>query len=408
MLSKDKLTAAELRGKGAEPRAKRFKLSDGEGLYLEVNPKGAKYWRQNYRYNNKQKTLAHGVYPNVTLAEARTAKSEAKRLLREGIDPASDRKFNKQKLENTFGVIATEWFAANSVNWTEGHSKKVWRYIERDIFPDFENVPIDKITTPQLLGVLRKVEEKGTLDVLSRLRQRCENIFNYALVTGRASQNPAAPLKKGVFQTRKVRHQKALSEQELPGFMQALRNDNGHPVTKLAMEMMVHIFIRTKELRFARWKDFDLDKRIWRIPGESMKMDQEHIVPLTDRVLEILEEIRIYNGNREFVFASSNKPRQPLSDNALLTVVRRLGYKGRTTVHGFRSTASTILNEKGYNPDAIERQLAHVEGNKVRAAYNRGEYIQERTEMMAVWSEYLVSLVNGAAPISKPCGNDLQ
>lgn len=398
-MATDKLTDAMLRGKATRPREKTFKLSDGHGLYLEVRPDGKRYWRHNYRYNGKQKTLAHGVYPETTLSEARDKRTAARKLLKEGIDPSKQKKIDKASKANTFHSIAKEWFDSQQEGWADNYSKKVWRSLEYDIFPDIGDEPIERITTTQLLDVLRKVEKRGAYDVVSRLRQRCEAIFKYALLTDRGTFNPASQL-QGVFKTRKVVHQKALDRKDLPEFMDKLSRDSGHPVTKLATEMLAHTFVRTGELRFARWKEFDLEECIWHIPAERMKMNNDHLVPLSPRVLEILKEVKAHNGNREFVFASPNKPSHALSENAVLNVLYRMGYKGTATGHGFRSTASTILNEMGYNPDAIERQLAHVEKNKIRAAYNRGEYLEERKKIMANWSKYLLSLTDNVVPLA--------
>ena len=398
-MATDKLTDAMLRGKATKPREKTFKLSDGHGLYLEVRPDGKRYWRHNYRYNGKQKTLAHGVYPETTLSEARDKRTAARKLLTNGIDPSKQKKADKANKTNVFESIAKEWFDSQREGWGEVYSKKVWRSLELDIFPHLGDEPIAQITTTQLLDVLRRVEKRGAYDIVSRLRQRCEAVFKYAVLTERAAFNPATQL-QGVFKKRKVVHQKALGRKELPEFMDKLNRDSGHPVTRLATEMLAHTFVRTGELRFARWEEFDFEECIWNIPAERMKMNNDHLVPLTPRVLEILEEIKVHNGNREFVFASPNKPKQALSENAVLNVLYRMGYKGTATGHGFRSTASTILNEMGYNPDAIERQLAHVEKNKIRAAYNRGEYLEDRKKIMADWSKYLLSLAENVVPLS--------
>jgi integrase len=401
-MATDKLTDAMLRGKATSPREKTFKLSDGQGLYLEIRPDGKRYWRQNYRYNGKQKTLAHGVYPKTSLAIARVKRKAAIDLLDAGIDPSKQKKIDKASKANTFQSIAKEWYDSQREGWRDIHSKKVWRSLEQDIFPHIGDEPIEQITTTQLLDVLRRVEKRGAYDVVSRLRQRSEGIFKYALLTDRATFNPATQL-QGVFKTRKVVHQKALGRKDLPKFFDDLSRDQGHPVTKLATEMLVHTFVRTGSLRFAKWDQFDLKECIWQIPADAMKGDtDDHLVPLTPRVLEILEELRAHNGNRAFVFASPNKPKQALSENAVLNVLYRMGYKGKATGHGFRSTASTILNEMGYNRDAIERQLAHVERNQVRAAYNRSEYLDERKKIMTDWSAYLLSLSNCTS--SEPFG----
>lgn len=374
--------------KNLKTKDKSYKVSDAHGLYLHVHSNGSKYWRQNYRYNNKQKTLSHGVYPRLSLAEARERRDEALKQISDGIDPSQAKKVAKLSTANTFELVAREWFEKEAINWTEGHQRKVWLSIERDLLPFLGDDPVDKITPIRLLEVLKKVETRGALDVASRLRQRADGIFRYALLTERVDQNPATQL-KGTLKTRKVQHLHALSKKELPQFLRDLERYDGHPLMVLYTKMLIHTFVRTSELRFATWDEFDLTERQWIIPADRMKMRQEHIVPLTDQMIEFLNEIKQYNRHREFVFASPQRPRQALSSNGITNVIYRMGYKGKTTGHGFRSTASTILNESNFNPDAIERQLAHAERNKIRAAYNRSEYLDERARLMEWWSDYV-------------------
>ena len=357
-----------------------------------MHTNGSKYWRQNYRYNGKQKTLSHGVYPRVSLLDARELRDKALKQISEGIDPSQSKKVVKLQTANTFELLAREWFEKEAINWTEGHQKKVWRTIEQDLLPFLGDDPIDKITPIRLLEVLQRVEARGALDVASRLRQRADGIFRYALLTERVEQNPATQL-QGVLKTKKVKHLNALSKKELPQFLKDLERYDGHPLIKLSTKMLIHTFVRTKELRFAKWSEFDVDAKEWVIPAERMKMREEHIVPLTAQTLELLERIKEYNGHREYVFASPQRPKQPISENAILNLIYRMGYKGKTTGHGFRSTASTILNESKFNPDAIERQLAHAERNEVRAAYNRSQYLDERRNIMEWWSGYVVSFL---------------
>ena len=289
---------------------------------------------------------------------------------------------------NTFGRIAKEWFDKESINWKVNHSNKVWRQMERDLFPILENQAIDQISTTDLLEVLRKVEARGALDVASRLRQRCDAIFRHAILTDRAKHNPATQL-VGVLKTKKTVHLKALQAKELPEFFSKLENIDSHDVVKLATKLVAHTFVRSKELRETQWDEIDFEQRLWTIPAERMKTNAaDHLIPMSDEVVELFENLKQLNGNREWVFASSQRPKQPISTNAMIQLMYRMGYKGRATVHGFRTTASTFLNESGYNPDAIERQLSHGERNKVRAAYNRSEYLAERTKMLNDWSRY--------------------
>jgi len=373
-----------------KPKEKPYKTADAHGLYIDVRPTGAKFWRQKYRYNKVEKLLSHGKYPVVSLAEARKLRDEAIKLLSQGIDPSKAKRQAKASLGNTFGRVAKEWFDQKSINWKPIHSDKVWRQMEADLLPYLKDEPIDKISPTDLLEVLRRVEARGALDVASRLRQRCEGVFKLAILTERAESNPATQL-VGVLKTKKVKHLNALDYKELPEFFTRLEAFESHHVVKTAVKMIAHTFIRSKELRLTPWSEIDFEERMWTIPVDRMKGDGDHLIPLTEPVINLLQELHAYNGHREFVFASPQRPKQPISTNAMIQVLYRMGYKGKATIHGFRTTASTYLNESGYNPDAVERQLSHAERNKVRAAYNRSEYITERTKILHDWSQFLDS-----------------
>ena len=372
-------------------KSKIYKASDAHGLYILIHPNGSKYWRQNYRFSGKQKTLSHGVYPRISLIEARRLRDQAIDQLRKGIDPGKSKKLDKLKSAFTFELVAQEWFEKEKEAWTDKHAQKVWRSLEQNILPYIGDDPIDKISPIRLLEVLKVVEERGALDVASRLRQRTESIFKYALLTERVQQNPATQL-QGTLKVRKVKHLNALSKKELPKFLKDLESYDGHPIIKLSTLILIHTFVRTGELRFAKWPELDFELKEWVIPADRTKMGTEHLVPLTPQVIELLNQLKQFNGQREYVFASPQRPKQAISENAILNLIYRMGYKGKTTGHGFRSTASTILNESNFNPDAIERQLAHIERNKVRAAYNRSEYLNERRTIMTWWSNYLDTL----------------
>lgn len=337
-----------------KPKEKPYKVSDAHGLHILIRPSGTKTWRQKYRINGREKLLTHGKYPFTTLAEARKLRDEALGLLEKGIDPSRAKRQAKAQAENTFGNVAKEWFDKEAINWKPIHSDKVWRQIERDLFPILKNQPIEQISPTDLLEVLKKVEARGALDVAARLRQRCEVIFKHAILTERASVNPATQL-RGVLKTKKVKHLNALEAKELPEFF-----------TKL----VAHTFVRSQELRFTTWDEIDFENRLWTIPAERMKTQAaDHLIPLSDEVIERFDILKQHNGHSEFVFASPQRLKQPISENAMIQLLYRMGYKNRATVHGFRTTASTFLNESGYNPDAIERQLSHGERDKVRAAY---------------------------------------
>lgn len=371
-----------------KPKDKPYKVSDAHGLYIFVRPTGTKSWRQKYRYNGKEKLLSHGKYPTISLAEARELRDTAIRSLHEGIDPAKTKRREKEEQRNTFEVIAKEWHEKEAINWKPIHAEKVWRQLEADVLPYLRHEPIDQITPTDLLEVLERIQKRGALDIASRQRQRCEAIFKHAILTERATHNPATQL-IGVLKTKKVEHRKALELKELPAFFSKLEATQTHNIVKIATKVLIHTFVRTGELRGAKWGEFDFNERMWVIPADRMKMGHEHLVPLTDQVIALLDQLKEINGHRDYVFASPNRPRQPISDNAILNLIYRMGYKGRATGHGFRATASTALNEMGYKPDAIERQLAHGEQNKIRAAYNRGQYLDERIRLMNDWSELI-------------------
>jgi len=381
-----------------KPRDKPYKTADAHGLYIDVRPSGGKYWRQKYRYNGMEKLLSHGKYPIVSLKEARELRDAAIKMLCDGIDPSKTKRQAKARLGNTFGMIAKEWFDKQSINWKKVHSDKVWRQMEADLLPYLKDEPIDKISATDLLEVLKKVEARGALDVASRLRQRCEGIFKLAILTDRSEVNPASQL-VGVLKTKKVKHLNALDHKELPEFFSRLEAFDSHPTVKAAVKIIAHTFVRSRELRYTVWSEIDFEERLWLIPAERMKMNADHFVPLTDPVIELFTELQRHNGNREFVFASPQRSKQPISENAMIQVLYRMGYKDRATVHGFRTTASTYLNESGYNPDAIERQLSHAERNQVRAAYNRSEYLEERTRLLRDWSAFLESLTDVVVPL---------
>ena len=381
----------------AKPKSKPYKLADGKGLHLLVNTAG-KYWRFKYRFLSKQKTLALGVYPEVSLTSAREKRDEARKVMGNGGDPGQVKKAQKQqaklRAENAFEPIAREWIEQQCGRWTPDHTERVLRSLERGVFPDLGPRPVAEINPPELLAVLRQIERRGALEMAGRTLQRCRAVFRYAIQTGRAERNPATDL-VGVLKTRKVEHRLALGRAELPEFLAKLKTYDGHPLTRLALRFMVMTFVRTGELRRARWEEFDIEGALWRIPAERMKMRAAHLVPLTPQALEVLEELRPYSGRYALVFPSQNDHEKPMSENTLLYAFYRMGYHRKATVHGIRATASTILNEAGFASDVVERQLAHAERNKVRAAYHRAEYLDERRRMMQWWGDYLDALASG-------------
>lgn len=386
--------------KTAKPKDKAYKITDGGGLYLEVQPNGRKYWRMKYRFNGKESRLSFGVYPATPLKKAREERRIAKELLNEGKNPNEEKRIEKLErqvdYENNFENVAREWHQQKYHTWKPEHAERILTRLEKDVFPTFGKRPIKSIRPIEILSAVRGVEARGANDLAHRTMQTCSQIFRYAVATGRVERDPTPDL-RGALQPVKSKSYAHLSEEELPEFLRKLNNYdtryNGNMLTKLAFKLLVLTFVRSGEIRGAKWEEIDWDKAQWRIPAERMKMKEPHIVPLCKQSLAILREIQkisgdSYGGN---LFPSQQNPRQIMSENTFLRVIEILGYKGKTTGHGFRSTASTILNENGFNRDWIERQLAHCERDQVRSAYNYAEYLPKRTDMMQWWADYIDS-----------------
>lgn len=391
----------DIRCRKAQPSEKPYKLFDSGGLYLLVSPGGArkpeglKHWRLKYRFAGKEKLLALGVYPEVSLGDARDARDKAKRLLNDGRDPTHTRKQEKRAAEmsaaTTFEAIAREWVEQQRNRWTVNHAERVLDSLIANVFPEIGFRPIVEITAPELLAVLRKIEARDALEVASRVYQRCGAVFRYAVATGRCERSPVADL-RGALKAPKREHRAALSAADLPEYLRKLEAYDGHLQTKLALNLLALTFVRTGELRGAEWTEFDFEHAEWRIPAERMKMRAPHIVPLSRQALTVLGQLQSLTGSGRFLFPNQHKPDTGMSENTMLYALYRMGYHSRATGHGFRATASTILNEEGWHADAIERQLAHTEKNKVRAAYHRSEYLPERRKMMQAWADYLDAL----------------
>ncbi len=386
--------------KNTKPQAKPIKVRDGGGLYLLINPNGSRWWRLDYRFDGKRKTLSMGIYPDVPLKTARSRRDDARVLLADGVDPGAQRKAEKQaKSEagsNTFEALAREWMATRGKEWTESYASKTKSALERNAFPAIGSKPITEITAPNLLAMLRAIESRGIVDMAHRIQQHCGAIFRYAIATGRAIADPVPSL-RGALSTVKKEHYAAITDPaEYAELLRDIDNYRGEATTKAAMQLLALTFQRTKEVRFAEWSQFDLAAALWRIPAEIMKMREAHIVPLSKQAIEILNRLQAITGGGRLVFPSSISRERPISENTVVYGLARMGYKGRMTGHGFRSVASTLLNEQGYRPDIIERQLAHSEKNAVRAAYNRAEYLPERKNMMQEWADYLDKIKVGA------------
>ncbi|EOV8899477.1 tyrosine-type recombinase/integrase, partial [Escherichia coli] len=376
----------------AKPREKAYKLADGAGLYLEVVPSGSRYWRMKYRFNGKEKRMAFGVYPAVSLAQARALRDDAKKKLAEGIDPSLAKKEEKLvrdvQLNNTFQAVALEWHGTKVSRWSEGYASDIIEAFNKDIFPYIGQQPVNEIKPLVLLNVLRRIESRGATEKAKKVRQRCSEVFRYAIVTGRAEYNPAADL-TSAMSGHESKHYPFLTVEELPDFFKALAGYTGSPLVVLAARLLILTGVRTGELRGAFWSEFDLEKAVWEIPAERMKMKRPHLVPLSTQALEIVQQLKVMSGQYPLVFPGRNDPRKTMSEASINQVFKRIGYTGRVTGHGFRHTMSTILHEEGFNTAWIETQLAHVDKNAIRGTYNHALYLEGRREMMQWYADYI-------------------
>ncbi|BCO08801.1 integrase [Desulfolithobacter dissulfuricans] len=402
-----KLTAIQVRN--AKPKDKGYKLGDGHGMYLHVARSGKKTWRYRYKIAGKESTYVLGEYPLMNLKQARKAREKARELVKAGLNPAEERKKKRQKARtqpqvekkpdrDSFEAIALEWISQQKDRWSREHAMAVRSSLAHDAFPALGHHRIDTITPPMVLQVIRTIENRGSLEIARKVLQRMNAVFRYAVQTGRATYNPAADM-KGVLKTRKVTHMPALDARDLPEFLRKLTTSKLHVTTRLALKFTILTAARSGEVRGATWDEIDLDGAVWRIPAERMKMSVPHIVPLSKQAVAILERAGKLFGYTGYVFPGIRQDSKKLSSNTMLYAMHRLGYQGKATVHGFRAVFSTIANEAGFNPDAIERQLAHRERNQVRAAYHRSEYLEQRKEMMQWWADHLDYLEAGAEVI---------
>ena len=383
-----------------KPAEKPKKLFDGGGLFLLVTPTGGKLWRLKYRFGGIEKLLALGAYPQTSLADARQKRDQARALMLNGVDPRDIKKAQKAagaQENETFEVIAREWHTKFSASWAASHSNKIIRRFELYVFPWLGDRQIKSITAPDLLTVLRRIEAKGTLDTAHRTRQNCGQVFRYAVATGRAERDPSADL-RGAIPPASGKHMATITDpKEIAGLLRSIDDYRGSIVTRCALQLAPLFFVRPGELRHAEWSEFNLDAAEWRIPAEKMKAGVLHIVPLSRQALGVLREIHPLTGHGRYVFPSPRTGSRPMSSNAILSALRRMGFaKDEMSGHGFRSMASTLLNEQGWHRDAIERQLAHAERNSVRAAYNYAEFMPERKKMMQAWADYLEGIKAGA------------
>jgi integrase len=390
----------------AKPEAKAYKMADGGGMYLEVMPSGSKYWRLKYRFGGKEKRLAFGVYPDVSLAQARERRGDARKLLANDIDPGivkQAQKASKLELaENSFEVIAREWFVRHAPNWKENHSSKIIARLEKDVFPWIGARPIAEIAAPALLATMRRIEARGALETAHRALACCGQVFRYAVSTGRAERDPTGDLRGSLPPVKRDKHFAAITEPKKVGeLMRDIDGYQGSYIVKSAFKLSPLLFVRPGELRKMEWQDLNLDAAEWCY--FITKTETQHIVPLARQAVEVLREIQPLTGRGKYVFHGERDHDRPMSDNAIRSALRRMGWANdEMTPHGFRAMASTILDNMGYKQEWLERQLAHEEPNKVKAAYKRDAwrmYLPERTAMMQAWADYLDKLKAGAVVI---------
>lgn len=378
--------------KNAKPADKPYKLNDGAGLYLAVSPAGGKLWRFDYAFDRKRKTLSIGRYPAFSLVEAREAAEHARHMIADGKDPAAAKKQAKEErkaaLLNTFEAIARRWHADNLHRWKANHAARIWRYLETDVFPHIGAMPITEIKVRHVKAVVEQRVTSGTLEIAGKIRQWLHGIFNYAAMLEITDGNPAAPL-VGFLPKGKENHTPALPREELAEFYRRLLLADVQTPNRICIMLMMLCFARNTEIRGGEWAEIDFDAAVWTIPAERMKRPRVHQIPLSDWALQLLHELHDITGGGRFMFPSKRAKAGYISHPTARIIIEKTGYKGIATPHGFRSLASSVLNEQGFNPDAIERQLAHAPKNKIRAAYNRAEYWQERVIFMQWYSDYL-------------------
>lgn len=396
------MTLTHLSITNAKPQAKAYKLTDSDALYLVVQPNGSKLWRMNYRHLDRQRTLHFGTWPEVGLAAARDKRDTARRQLAAGLDPAAEKRAAKLAEQiasaNTFKAVAEEWVSKNEREGRAPVTLEKVRWLLGMAYPMIGSLPLAKITAQEALAVLRKVEATGRYESARRMRSVLSRVFRYGIATARADRDVASDL-RGALITPKVTHLAAITTpKEAGALMRAIDGYTGHEITAIALRLTPHLFVRPGELRKAEWTEVDQAKAVWSLSAEKMKMRRPHRVPLSRQVLAILEELRSLTGSGRFLFPSFRSEARCMSENTVNAALRRLGYsQEEMTAHGFRSMAATLLNEMGiWNPDAIEKQLAHLDANSVRRAYTRGEYWEERVLMMQHWSDYLDQLRDGA------------
>ncbi len=380
--------------KAAKPRDRRYSLTDGKGLTLLVYPDGRKYWRIRYYFHGIEKMLSLGAYPETTLAKAREEHKRLREILAKGVDPSVHRKMEKYRASvaanNKFETVARAWWEHWRGNKTERHAFDTIRRLERNAFPVIGTTPVSELKPSFIIAMIKQIEGRGVANMARRVSTICGQVMRYAVAHELAERNPFSDFKvsdvlKPVAETNYARIDKA----ELPDFLKCLDNYHGNPLTRIAMQLMLLVFVRTRELTEAKWSEINLQDRLWKIPAERMKMRTPHIVPLSDQAIKIIEELKQYSLHSEFLFPGERTYKKPMSNNTILKALERMGYKGRMTGHGFRGLASTILHERGFDHNHIELQLAHSPEDEVSAAYNYATYLEPRRQMMQSWADYI-------------------
>jgi integrase len=382
--------------KSLTPKEKAYKVADGNGMYLLVKPNGTKLWHLKYRSDGKENIYSIGVYPEISLSAARDKRYEIRKLIKEGINPNKAKKEEELKNESiekdNFGSIALEWHSKNLNKWTEEHAKKLKGWIENEIIPVIGSIQISEVKSPDILQVVKAIEERGALDVARRVLSICSQVLRYAMPLGKCNYDVTVGINK-TLEVRKRENFKCIPIEDFPELLRKIENHKCGILTKFGLKLVSLTFVRSSELREAKWSEINFDKAEWRIPAERMKMKELHIVPLSKQALSIFKEIKSLGLSNEYILPSVNNPRKFMSENTLLYALYDMGYHNKMTVHGFRQIASTILNENGFRADVIERQLSHAERDNVRRAYNHAQYLSERREMMQWWGDYIESSI---------------
>ncbi|PQO96758.1 integrase [Pseudomonas frederiksbergensis] len=390
--------------KAAKPKEKPYKLTDGQGLYLDIKPTGSKLWRFKYRFADQEKTpLSLGAYPDLSLVKARQKRTEAREQLANGIDPGEQKRADKQArkvIGLTFEALAREWYAYNSPRWAESTAYKAKLYMENDMIPGIGSRPLKAITRPELVELVRKVEARGKLNAAGKIRQWLHQIFRFGLARGAVDTNPATDLDVVAAPAKSARHHPHVTFAELPELLSKIDTVNINTLTRCAIRLLILTAVRPGELRAAPWAEFDLDTETWTIPKERMKARRTHMVPLPRQAVAILRQLKEITGRYPLVFAGQQNPERPMSENTINKALCLMGYKDRQTGHGFRHLLSTELNGRNYHKDWIERQLAHGDKDEIRATYNHAAYLEQRREMMQNWADSIDALCAGTNVVS--------